>query len=367
MQRLLLFVLVFLLSALLSALSKHAVFGVAQQGELAEQVGFDARFQQSELAEVVVFDARFQQGEDAEVVGFDAHFQQGELVVSNLEKSSVWISRQRRSRSVFGEMRTSVGSEYYLRHIRSSATGTRLRVGPHSWSGFAFFEDYSPAQADQLRVGPHSWSGFFEDYSPAQAELPSLANVGGGGPKWKQQVERLPTFSQLKERKWVKEINALLESKEYLRHIRSFASANRSAHGGSHDGSHAPANSFSDSRAAAANRSDHGGSHDGSHGPANPFSGSETEEFHSDLKLHGLSLEVAKQLFDSDLKLHGLSLEVAKLEAQASEPNLEPKAASLIDEQVTVLLEKIDGVDTCDNHLRAVSLFIFFTRPCCQA
>ena len=352
MQRLLLFVLVFLLSALLT-LSKHAVFGVAQQGELAEQVGFDARFQQNELAEVV---------------GFDAHFQQGELVVSKLEKSSVWISRQRRSRSVFGEMRTSVGSEYYLRHIRSSATGTRLRVGPHSWSGFAFFEDYSPAQADQLRVGPHSWSGFFEDYSPAQAELPSLANVGGGGPKWKQQVERLPTFSQLKERKWVKEINALLESKEYLRHIRSFASANRSAHGGSHDGSHAPANSFSDSRAdAAANRSDHGGSHYGSHGPANPFSGSETEEFHSDLKLHGLSLEVAKQLFDSDLKLHVLSLEVAKLEAQASEPNLEPKAASLIDEQVTVLLEKIDGVDTCDNHLRAVSLFIFFTRPCCQA
>ena len=82
--------------------------------------------------------------------------------------------------------------------------------------------------------------------------------------------------------------------------------------------------------------------------------GSKTEEFHSD----------KPQL----LKLHGLSLEVAKLEAQASEPNLEPKAASLIDEVLTVLLEKIDGVGICGKaNLRAVSLFIFSTRPCCQA
>ena len=87
MPRLLLFGLL----VLLSALSKHSVFGVAQQGELAEQVGFDARFQQGELAELV---------------GFDARLRQGELLVSNLDKS-VWTSRQRRSRSVFGEMRTS--------------------------------------------------------------------------------------------------------------------------------------------------------------------------------------------------------------------------------------------------------------------
>ena len=37
------------LLVLLSVLSKHAVFDVAKQDELAELVGFDARFQQGEL------------------------------------------------------------------------------------------------------------------------------------------------------------------------------------------------------------------------------------------------------------------------------------------------------------------------------
>ena len=100
------------------------------------------------------------------VRGKDARFnaQQGELVaqegelVGNLDKS-VWTSpRRRRSRTMFMEMCTSVGSEYHLRHLRSSACGTRLRAGPHSWRRFAFFEDNSPAQAG----------------------LPSLAYVCGG-------------------------------------------------------------------------------------------------------------------------------------------------------------------------------------------
>ena len=91
-----------------------------------------------------------------------------------------------------------------------------------------------------------------------------------------------------------------------------------------------------------------------SHAPANPISDSKTEEFHTD----------EPQLS----KLHGLSLEVAKLEAQASESNLEPKAASLIDVLLTVLLKKIDGVDTCGKaNLREVSLFIFSPWPCRKA
>jgi len=110
--------------------------------------------------------------------------------VGNLDKS-VWTSRQRRSRTIFIEMRTSVGSEYYLRHLRSSACGTRLRAGPHSWRRFAFFEDNSPALA----------------------ELPSLAYVCGGGPKRKQE-DTLPSqygslidsFCQRTQRNWLEEI-----------------------------------------------------------------------------------------------------------------------------------------------------------------
>ena len=56
---------------------------------------------------------------------------------------------------------------------------------------------------------------------------------------------------------------------------------------------------------------------------------------------------------------------MAKLEAKASEPNLEPKEASLIDELLTVLFLKIDAIDICGKaNLREVSLFIFSPWPC---
>ena len=70
-----------------------------------------------ELLSVLNKDARLnaQQGklvaQKVELGGFDARFQQGELV-GNLN-NSVWTTRQRRSRTIFMEMHTSVGSGYY--------------------------------------------------------------------------------------------------------------------------------------------------------------------------------------------------------------------------------------------------------------
>ena len=109
------------------------------------------------------------QDELAELVGFDTRFQQGELVGNY---KSLWISRQKRLRTIFIEMRTSVGSEYYLRHLRSSAFGTRLRAGPHSCGGSPKQkqqEDTLPSQygsfmdsfcQTRLQAGPHSWRRF---------------------------------------------------------------------------------------------------------------------------------------------------------------------------------------------------------------
>ena len=45
---------------------------------------------------------------------------------------------------------TLVGSEYYLRHLRTSACGTRARTSPCSSGHFAFFEDSPKAQVEEL-------------------------------------------------------------------------------------------------------------------------------------------------------------------------------------------------------------------------
>ena len=89
-------------------------------------------------------------------------------------------------------LRTPVGSEYYLRHLRTSACGTRARTGPRSWRRFAFFEDSSKALA----------------------ELPTLTFVSGGGLKRRRQLDTsssqygslMKSFCQRTKRKWVEEI-----------------------------------------------------------------------------------------------------------------------------------------------------------------
>ena len=45
---------------------------------------------------------------------------------------------------------TLVGSEYYLRHLRTNACGTRARTSPCSSGHFAFFEDLPKAQVEEL-------------------------------------------------------------------------------------------------------------------------------------------------------------------------------------------------------------------------
>ena len=103
---------------------------------------------------------------------------------------------------------TLVGSEYYLRHLRTSACGTRARTGPCSSGHFAFFEDSPKAQAEELPTfifGGSPKRSRQADLSKAQAEeLPTF--IFGGGPK---QADTSPSqyksFCQRTKRKLVQE------------------------------------------------------------------------------------------------------------------------------------------------------------------
>ena len=104
---------------------------------------------------------------------------------------------------------TLVGSEYYLRHLRTSACGTRARTSPCSSGHFAFFEDSPKAQAEELPTfifGGSPKRSRQADLLKAQAEeLPTF--IFGGGPKQADTPpSQLTSFCKRTKRKLVREI-----------------------------------------------------------------------------------------------------------------------------------------------------------------
>ena len=104
---------------------------------------------------------------------------------------------------------TLVGSEYYLRHLRTSACGTRARTSPCSSGHFAFFEDSLKAQAEELPTfifGGSPKPSRQVDLSKVQAEeFPTF--IFGGGPNQEDTPQfQYTSFCQRTKRMLVKEI-----------------------------------------------------------------------------------------------------------------------------------------------------------------
>ena len=102
-----------------------------------------------------------------------------------------------------------MGSEYYLRHLRTSACGTRARTSPCSSGHFAFFEDSLKAQAEELPTfifGGSPKPSRQVDLSKVQAEeFPTF--IFGGGPNQEDTPQfQYTSFCQRTKRMLVKEI-----------------------------------------------------------------------------------------------------------------------------------------------------------------